>query len=71
MKEADIEEYLTRLEEGIKNYKSQLFRLCWYMRGGVTIHNLLFDLSLEDIQLMNTIVQDNIEITKKSGIALV
>ena len=71
MKDSDIEDYLTRLEEGIKNYKSQLFRLCWYMRGGVTIDNLLFDLSLEDIQLMNNIVQDNIEVTKKSGIALV
>lgn len=71
MKEADIEEYLTRLEESIKNYKSQLFRLCWYMRGGVTIDNLLFDLSLEDIQIMNTIVQDNIEITKKSGMPLI
>ena len=71
MSDSEIEEYLTRLEEGIKNYKSQLFRLCWYMRGGVTIDNLLFDLSLEDIQIMNAIVQDNIEITKKSGIALI
>jgi hypothetical protein len=41
------------------------------MRGGVTIDNLLFDLSLEDIQLMNAIIQENIEITKKTGIALV
>jgi hypothetical protein len=71
MSDSEIEEYLTRLEEGIKNYKSQLFRLCWYMRGGVTIDNLMFDLSLEDIQLMNAIVQDNIEITKKSGMALI
>ena len=71
MSDSEIEEYLTRLEEGIKTYKSQLFRLCWYMRGGVTIDNLMFDLSLEDIQLMNAIVQDNIEITKKSGMALI
>jgi len=71
MSDSEIENYLTRLEEGIKNYKSQLYRLCWYMRGGVTIDNLMFDLSLEDIQLMNAIVQDNIEITKKSGMALI
>jgi hypothetical protein len=71
MKDSEIEEYLTRLEEGIKSYKSQLFRLCWYMRGGVTIDNLLFDLSQEDIQIMNAIVQDNIEITKKSGLPLI
>jgi hypothetical protein len=71
MKDSEIEEYLTRLEEGIKSYKSQLFRLCWYMRGGVTIDNLLFELSQEDIQIMNAIVQDNIEITKKSGLPLI
>jgi len=41
------------------------------MRGGVTIDNLMFDLSVEDIKLMNSIIQNNIEITKKSGLALV
>jgi hypothetical protein len=41
------------------------------MRGGVTIDNLLFDLSLEDIKMMNSIIQNNIEITKKSGLALI
>jgi hypothetical protein len=66
MSDGEIEAYLTRLEEGIKSYKSQLYRLCWYMRGGVTIDNLLFELTQEDIQIMNAIVQDNIEITKKS-----
>jgi hypothetical protein len=71
MSDGEIEAYLTRLEEGIKSYKSQLYRLCWYMRGGVTIDNLLFELTQEDIQIMNAIVQDNIEITKKSGIALI
>jgi hypothetical protein len=41
------------------------------MRGGVTIDNLMFDLSVEDIKMMNTIIQNNIEITKKSGLALI
>jgi hypothetical protein len=41
------------------------------MRGGVTIDNLMFDLSVEDIKLMNSIIQNNIEITKKSGLALI
>lgn len=41
------------------------------MRGGVTIDNLMFDLSIEDIKMMNSIIQNNIEITKKTGMALI
>jgi hypothetical protein len=40
------------------------------MRGGVTLDNLMQDLSLEDLELMNSIVKENIEATKKSGLAL-
>jgi hypothetical protein len=41
------------------------------MRGGVGIDDLLFTLSKEDLTLMGTIIEENIEITQKSGIPLV
>jgi hypothetical protein len=41
------------------------------MRGGVGIDDLLFMLSKEDIALMGTIIEENIEITQKSGMPLV
>jgi hypothetical protein len=41
------------------------------MRGGVGIDDLLFMLSKEDIVLMGTIIEENIEITQKSGMPLV
>jgi hypothetical protein len=41
------------------------------MRGGVGIDDLLFMLSKEDLALMGTIIEENIEITQKSGLPLV
>jgi hypothetical protein len=41
------------------------------MRGGVGIDDLLFTLSKEDLILMGTIIEENIEITQKSGLPLV
>jgi hypothetical protein len=41
------------------------------MRGGVGIDDLLFTLSKEDLTLMGTIIEENIEITQKSGMPLV
>ena len=41
------------------------------MRGGVTMHELLHVFSNEDVEIITNIVQENIEITQKSGIALI
>jgi hypothetical protein len=41
------------------------------MRGGVGIDDLLFTLSKEDLTLMGTIIEENIELTQKSGLPLV
>jgi predicted membrane protein len=65
------EEYLVRLDEEAKRFKSQLFKLSWFMRGGVSMHDLLHVYSNEDIVIMTEIAQENIELTQKSGISLV
>jgi hypothetical protein len=41
------------------------------MRGGVTINDLMFTLTKEDILIMSKIIEENIELTQKSGIALI
>ena len=40
-------------------------KLCWYMRGGMTLDEG-FCLSYEDRQLINDIIKDNLETTKKT-----
>jgi hypothetical protein len=40
------------------------------MRGGVTSEDLFHVYSVEDRKIINDIIKDNIELTKKSGLPL-
>jgi hypothetical protein len=42
-----------------------LFKLMWYMRGSMTM-NEAFALSLEDRKIINDIIKENLETTKKT-----
>jgi hypothetical protein len=66
----EIVNYLVRLVNEIKQFKLELYRLCWYMRGGVNINDLLYTLGSEDRDIMYDIVKDNIELTKVSRMPL-
>ena len=63
----EILEESKRLDGDVKQIKSELLRICWHMRGGVTYEEAMA-LCFEDRQLSNDIVKDNIETTKKSGL---
>jgi hypothetical protein len=67
---SDIESYVKELELNTKAIKDEVFRICWYMRGGVTSNELFYQYSFEDRQIISEIIKENIEATKKSGIAL-
>ena len=63
----EILEEVKRMEGEQKQIKSELLKICWYMRGGVTIDEA-YNLSHEDKMLINDIVKENMETTKKSGL---
>lgn len=63
----EILEESKRLDGDVKQIKSELLRICWHMRGGVNYEEAMA-LCFEDRQLINDIVKDNIETTKKSGL---
>jgi len=54
---------LVGLEQDVKEFKLELFRISWYMRGGVTVNDLMHIYSFEDIK-------ENIEATKASQMPL-
>ena len=54
-----------------KQIKDEIFRLSWYMRGGVTAYELFHVYSAEDRGILSNIVKDNVEATKKSGLPLI
>lgn len=58
------------MENDIKAIKESCYRLSWYMRGGITIEQLLYNTDLEDQEVMSNIIKDNIENTKNSRMPL-
>lgn len=59
------------MELATKRIKDDIFTISWYMRGGVTAHDLFHVYSSEDRAIMNDIIKNNIENTKKSGLPLI
>ncbi|MDB4257035.1 hypothetical protein N9827_00080 [bacterium] len=63
---AEILEEVKHMENGQKEVKSEIMKLCWYMRGSVTLDEG-YNLSYEDRAIIGDIVKENLETTKKSG----
>jgi hypothetical protein len=61
----DIDQITKEMEDETKAIKDELFRFCWYMRGGVTITEA-YNLSTEDREIIANIIEKNLEITKKT-----
>lgn len=55
-----------KLEGFQKEIKSELLKICWYMRGSITLEEA-YNLSYEDKSLIGNIIKENLETTKKSG----
>ena len=55
-----------KLESYQKELKAELFKICWYMRGSITLDEA-YNLCNEDKSLIGDIIKENLETTKKSG----
>ena len=55
------------LEKESKAIKSDLIKLCWFMRGGLSIDDA-YSMSVEEREIVAEIVKENLETTKKSGL---
>jgi len=55
-------------EGEVKSIKKNILKMCWYMRGGVTYSELM-DMSVTERNIIGKIIEDNLETTKKSGMA--
>lgn len=60
----EIVELGRTLDVEVKQIKHQLLKLCWHMRGGVSMEEI-WQSSFEDREIMSKIVEENFEITKK------
>jgi hypothetical protein len=55
------------MEQETQNIRLDVLKLCWYMRGGVTYDEAM-QMSPGERNLINDIVKENLETTKKSGL---
>lgn len=55
------------MEKETRNIRLDVLKLCWYMRGGVTFEEAM-QMSTADRNIINDIVKENYETTKKSGL---
>lgn len=62
----EIMEEVEVLENSIKQLKFDLSKLCWYMRGGLTLSEA-YELSHEDREVISQLIQENLDTAKKTG----
>lgn len=63
----EILKEVDRLEKESEAFKAELFKICWYMRGSVTLEDA-FCLSYEDRTIIGKLIEENLETTKKTGL---
>lgn len=66
LSEPEIVKFLDSLEEESKAIKEEILKMCWFMRGGLTYDESML-LTYSEREIINKIVTDNLETTKKSG----
>ena len=63
----EINQHVEDLETETKAIKSDILRICLFMRGCVTL-NEAYALDRFDRESISKIIEDNLETTKKSGL---
>lgn len=65
---SEIVELLERFSKESKALKDNILRMCWYMRGGITYDEAIM-LSQQEREIIGSIIKENLETTKKTGVA--
>ncbi len=63
---AEIVKKLEGMDQEAKTIKKRIFEMCWYMRGGITLNEMM-QLGVSDMPIMTDVVEGNLETTKKTG----
>lgn len=61
----EINQLVNGMDQEAKAIKSELFKMCWYMRGGMTISEAYLTDS-QDREIIAKIIEDNLNTTKET-----
>ena len=60
-----IAELVDNLDKDVKNIKNDSLKMAWYMRGGLSYTEAMH-LSINERDLINAIIKENLDTTKKT-----
>jgi len=63
----EIVSYLKSLDKEARAIRDEALRFTWYMRGGLSYSDAML-LSQDERKIVSKIIDDNMEVTKKSGL---
>ena len=63
----EIDQLGKEMEMETKALKDDLFRMCWYMRGSLSVTES-YDLDITDREIISNIINSNLDVTKESGL---
>jgi hypothetical protein len=63
-----IEKLIEQMEREVRAVKKNAQRISWYMRGGISYVDVL-NMSPDELKMANELIDDNLETTKKTGLA--
>jgi hypothetical protein len=55
------------MDQEAKALRTDVLKMCWYMRGGVTYSEVM-NMSVAEREIINGIIKENLDTTKKSGL---
>lgn len=61
----EIVDLIDRYDRESKAIKSELLKICWYMRGGLT-YNEAIQLSPSEREMISKIIESNLKTTEKT-----
>jgi hypothetical protein len=63
----EIDQVVKEYEKESKALKKSLLKLCWGMRGSISLDEI-YQLSYQDRELINQIIKEHIEVTNETGL---
>jgi len=65
MDSGQINELVDGMEKDVKTIKRESLKMAWYMRGGLSYTESMH-LSMEERDIINDIIKENLDLTKKT-----
>ena len=67
--DSEVVEKQESYKKSLDNLHKNLYKLTWYMRGGVSVSEI-HDMPANHIKYLNDIVSENFEMSKKAGVPI-